>query len=35
MLLQVSIVIKDHLREFLKGSLKELMKDDYIGDLVY
>tara|TARA_Y100001958_G_scaffold129297_1_gene97836 strand:- start:11448 stop:11762 length:315 start_codon:yes stop_codon:yes gene_type:complete len=24
---------KDHLREFLKGSLKELMKDDYIGDL--
>lgn len=24
---------KDHLREFLKTSLKELMKDDYIGDL--
>ena len=24
---------KSHLKEFLKGSLKELMKDDYIGDL--
>jgi hypothetical protein len=24
---------KDHLKEFLKSSLKELMKDDYIGDL--
>ena len=24
---------KDHLKEFLKTSLKELMKDDYIGDL--
>ena len=24
---------KDHLKEFLKGSLKELMKDEYIGDL--
>jgi len=24
---------KPHLKDFLKGSLKELMKDDYIGDL--
>ena len=24
---------KEHLKEFLKGSLKELMKDKYIGDL--
>jgi hypothetical protein len=24
---------KSHLKEFLKGSLKELMKDEYIGDL--
>ena len=24
---------KDHLKDFLKTSLKELMKDDYIGDL--
>lgn len=24
---------KDHLKEFLKISLKEVMKDDYIGDL--
>ena len=24
---------KPHLKEFLKGSLKELMKEDYIGDL--
>jgi hypothetical protein len=24
---------KDHLRDFLKTSLKELMKEDYIGDL--
>lgn len=24
---------KDHLKGFLKTSLKELMKDDYIGDL--
>ena len=24
---------KDHLKRFLKTSLKELMKDDYIGDL--
>tara|TARA_B100000686_G_C16764408_1_gene960831 strand:+ start:1247 stop:1564 length:318 start_codon:yes stop_codon:yes gene_type:complete len=25
---------KDHLRIFLKESLKEIMKDEYIGDLV-
>ena len=25
---------KDHLKVFLKSSLKELMKDDYPGDLV-
>ena len=24
---------KNHLKQFLKGSLKELMKDQYIGDL--
>ena len=24
---------KDHLKEFLKEALQELMKDDYIGDL--
>lgn len=24
---------KSHLKEFLKASLKEIMKDDYIGDL--
>lgn len=24
---------KDHLKSFLKSSLKELMKDEYIGDL--
>tara|TARA_B100000401_G_C52198168_1_gene435607 strand:- start:89 stop:409 length:321 start_codon:yes stop_codon:yes gene_type:complete len=24
---------KDHLKKFLKDSLKELMKEDYIGDL--
>ena len=24
---------KDHLQQFLKNSLKEIMKDDYIGDL--
>ena len=25
---------KDHLKIFLKSALKEMMKDDYIGDLV-
>ena len=25
---------KDHLREFIKGSLKKLLKDEYPGDLV-
>jgi hypothetical protein len=25
---------KDHLKTFLKSALKEMMKDDYIGDLV-
>ena len=25
---------KDHLKEFIKSSLKEIMKDDYVGDLV-
>lgn len=25
---------KDHLKDFLKLSLKEIMKDDYCGDLV-
>jgi len=24
---------KEHLKEFLKGSLKKVMKEDYIGDL--
>ena len=24
---------KDHIKEFLKGSLKDLMKEEYIGDL--
>tara|TARA_B100000768_G_C10974244_1_gene247030 strand:+ start:167 stop:481 length:315 start_codon:yes stop_codon:yes gene_type:complete len=25
---------KDHLKGFIKSSLKEIMKDDYVGDLV-
>lgn len=25
---------KDHLKEFIKTSLKKIMKDDYVGDLV-
>ena len=25
---------RDHLKEFIKTSLKKIMKDDYVGDLV-